>query len=226
MNDNEEDMVYRIDIMLEHINKKRADLCSALNISKQSISSWKALKSYPSVDTAIKIANYLGVSIDWLLNGQLKQTDNKPSDIANYIIEREKQLLPTEYQEKVPLIEKIVSEEKFENWKNNRIEPTLDELIGVASALNITLDELLNLKLHKHDSSDEYYENRHLLKLAKEHNQFLMTYAAMYPTDQKYIDYVCRRLFKLRRQIEHRDFAYPIDPDNPKKQAEPDSDII
>jgi len=47
---------------------KRLDMCRAIGISSQNITNIK--KSIPAADTAIKIADYLHVSVKWLITGE------------------------------------------------------------------------------------------------------------------------------------------------------------
>ncbi len=47
----------------------RSDLCEGIGIVKSSFSAWQN-GSVPRADIALKIAQYLGVSVDYLLTGQ------------------------------------------------------------------------------------------------------------------------------------------------------------
>lgn len=63
-------------INLKSIRQKRkitqAIMASDLGIFQESISSYEKGKSYPSIDTLIKMADYLNTSVDYLLG----RTDN------------------------------------------------------------------------------------------------------------------------------------------------------
>lgn len=57
---------------------KNADISKLTGISKATISDWKNGKSKPKVDKLSKIAECLGVSVDYLMTG--KETIDKFSD--------------------------------------------------------------------------------------------------------------------------------------------------
>jgi len=67
-----------IDEMLERINKclkekniKKGDLLTELDINKNAFSTWGKGK-IPSLENILKVAHYLDVSIDWLLEGKIE----------------------------------------------------------------------------------------------------------------------------------------------------------
>lgn len=64
------DFVKRIDSILEKKNLKRAALCSDLELSSTSITDWSRRNTIPAGDICIKIADYLNVSVEWLITGK------------------------------------------------------------------------------------------------------------------------------------------------------------
>ena len=68
-----EDIVRRIDTLLRERNEKRLSLAEHCGFSLQALSDWSKRGSVPSADKAVAIANYLGVSIEWLLTGSEKE---------------------------------------------------------------------------------------------------------------------------------------------------------
>ena len=60
-------------------------------VAKGTFSSWKTRSMFPRVDAAYKIAEALGVSVEYLLTGkdQLKQTSNMPVHTAMEEIAKE-----------------------------------------------------------------------------------------------------------------------------------------
>jgi len=58
----------RIIGVLAEKNLKRLDMCKIIGIKSQNITNIK--KSIPAADTAIKIADYLRVSVKWLITGE------------------------------------------------------------------------------------------------------------------------------------------------------------
>ncbi|MDR2717697.1 MAG: helix-turn-helix domain-containing protein [Treponema sp.] len=58
----------RIIGVLAEKDLKRLNMCKAIGIKSQNITNIK--KSIPAADTAIKIADYLRVSVKWLITGE------------------------------------------------------------------------------------------------------------------------------------------------------------
>lgn len=58
-----------------------------LQFSQSTISSWKVRNVFPKADDLYKIANYLHVSMDWLLTGtdpKIELPDNEKTLLTNY----------------------------------------------------------------------------------------------------------------------------------------------
>ena len=64
------DLVNRILNELKSKNVKVGDFYKAVNIKAYNMSNWKVQDSMPAADTAIKIAKYLNVSVEWLILGK------------------------------------------------------------------------------------------------------------------------------------------------------------
>lgn len=63
--------MYEIFLQLLHAyGITSADVCRATGIREQTISNWKRRRNYLSFDTAILIADYFGVSLDYLMRGK------------------------------------------------------------------------------------------------------------------------------------------------------------
>lgn len=67
------DIVSRIDSLLKEKNLKRKAIADAIGISLQPFTSWSNRGSIPGADIAYNIAEYLGVSVEWLLTGHEKE---------------------------------------------------------------------------------------------------------------------------------------------------------
>lgn len=63
-------IVGRIDLSLLPKNLKRQEMCRILDIPQNTLSSWKTRDSDPPVNTIFAIADYLGVSVRWLVTGE------------------------------------------------------------------------------------------------------------------------------------------------------------
>lgn len=122
---NASDFVKRIDIILKERNEKRLSLAEHCGFSLQSITEWSRRNSMPSADKVYTIANYLGVSIEWLLTGSEKEglTPKQRELIRNYetLSERDRKTVDN-------LIASLLSDESYSIDKNIKIteikEPT------------------------------------------------------------------------------------------------------
>lgn len=218
----QEDLVDRIDLILAEIGKTRTELCNEIGLSLQAIANWKKTKGLPVVDNAINIADFLNVSVDWLIYGKLKDESINPNFVSKCVKRR---LETLDNSKKHLFFSQIISSQVLTNWDKGRLIPTLDQIYSIAIFFNISIEALLNLQLVPSEDEQNHIEKSHLFELAKKHSNLLMTYDCMYERDQHYIDMICRRLFKLKRQINGNDFVYPSDPDNPNAQADPNADV-
>ena len=57
----------RLQDLINESGKKQNDICRDLAITKQKLSKWKNGYNEPSMDEIIALAEYFGVSIDYLL---------------------------------------------------------------------------------------------------------------------------------------------------------------
>jgi transcriptional regulator with XRE-family HTH domain len=64
------EFVNRIDIELKRQGKKRPELAKFLNISTQSFVDWNKRGNLPSANIALKIAQFLNTSVEYLITGK------------------------------------------------------------------------------------------------------------------------------------------------------------
>lgn len=72
------DFVKRIDEVLLERNLKRAALCNDLSLSATAITDWARRGTVPAGDICLRIADYLGVSAEWLISG--KESELTPEE--------------------------------------------------------------------------------------------------------------------------------------------------
>ena len=80
-------MITRIEKMLNEQGIKRSTMLADLDIPSSTFSTWKKKGSDPDLKSVIKLANYLGVSMDYILNGetgniQKIELDDEPIQIC------------------------------------------------------------------------------------------------------------------------------------------------
>ena len=84
-------MIERILKLLEESDIKAAKLASDLGLSNSAVTDWKKGKSRPSTDAIIKIAEYFGVTTDYLLTGKnsplfLSFTELEKTDLEKILL--------------------------------------------------------------------------------------------------------------------------------------------
>ncbi len=75
------EITQRIFDLLQQQNKKQSDLARFLDVRVATISEWKRNRCTPSVSVIGKIAEFLGVSVDFLVTG--KEYAPSPSQTVN-----------------------------------------------------------------------------------------------------------------------------------------------
>ena len=101
----------RIEDLLELQDKRKSDIVHSLNLADSTVRSWWAKDSIPAADVAYKVAQFLGVSLEYLLTGEKKEEAPKtpfiplPKDISRqdlsdikYFVGVYPSLMPSEKQ--------------------------------------------------------------------------------------------------------------------------------
>lgn len=68
--------VERIKKILNEKDIKQTSMLLELGLPKSAIANWEQRGNIPAADVVLKIANYLGVSMEYLLTGETTQTPN------------------------------------------------------------------------------------------------------------------------------------------------------
>jgi len=77
--------VERINTLLKKKNISKAEFYSDLNLANNSITAWGNKNQSPSADTALKIAQYLNTTVEYLLTGT--ETISQKNEKAEKTIE-------------------------------------------------------------------------------------------------------------------------------------------
>jgi transcriptional regulator with XRE-family HTH domain len=67
-------IITRIDDLLAAQDKGRKDLIIAIGANRGVLTNWDKRETIPAADIALKIADYLGVSVRWLITGKDEQS--------------------------------------------------------------------------------------------------------------------------------------------------------
>ena len=103
---NSQDIAERIKNAAAQNNCKLGDMFAELGISANTLHNMKT--SMPKTDTLAKIADYLGVSVDYLLGRQIK--NSTPDKIRSAIINRVYAMSDEQAKKLLDLLESLVSE--------------------------------------------------------------------------------------------------------------------
>lgn len=79
------DFLQRIDDLIVKNNTKRQAVANYAHIRPQTISNWISQNSLPRVDTAIKIAQYLNTTVEYLVTGDNPPEWRPPARIAEIV---------------------------------------------------------------------------------------------------------------------------------------------
>ncbi len=78
--------------LLDEKKLKNADVARGANVSNMTLSDWKHGKTQPKTDTLQKIADFLGVKVDYLLTGEEEMSLSEQMDLWN-IVKKDKDML-------------------------------------------------------------------------------------------------------------------------------------
>lgn len=73
--------IEQVDKLLSENGKTKIELARYAGISTQSFYDWKNRNTVPSADVAVKIARFLGTSVEYLVTGEEKDIYKKKYDI-------------------------------------------------------------------------------------------------------------------------------------------------
>lgn len=108
-------IVDRIDNLLKKRGENRVLLAEALDIKPQNISAWSTRGTVPAGDICIRIADYLGVSVEWLVTGKEAALSSEERTLL-----KQWQVLSEEQKDTIrTLLDKWVSEHQAREKKES-----------------------------------------------------------------------------------------------------------
>lgn len=102
------DFLKRVLEELDFLNTSKADLARFLNVRKSTVYSWFERDTIPAADTALKIADFLNVSLEYLVTGkkdESKKSKTELSDFEKNLLREAAGLLPEDKVELMSYIE-------------------------------------------------------------------------------------------------------------------------
>lgn len=192
-----------LDTYLKENGLSRRKFCLEIGIPNSTVASWKFKNILPPLETLVKIARYMNVSLDWLVFGEMSDGAEAFNNLENtcsrasilYRIGIVLRQNNTDYDYDIESLHKkylsdIVDYEVLINWVNGRNYLPEDVLPKIAEKLKVPLQWLL--------TKDEYHQedfNAYIYGLAVAYSSLLKGYDCLDKDDQKFIDsYIAMKL--------------------------------
>lgn len=173
-------------LLRESRQKSQQEVCAALNIEQSTLANYENDRRIPKIEILIKIAEYYQCSVDFLLgvekNGAIDYS-NYQMDTSEFGYEfkcklrdilQEKKITAQQFSEITGFHPEVVDLYLF----GNRI-PSLEDLIKIAGALDVSADYLLNMSHRKRISEDEKLLLRLFNRCDDECKQYLLAKAGV-----------------------------------------------
>lgn len=176
----------QLKVLRESKQKSQQEVCSALNIEQSTLANYENGKRIPKIEILIKIAEYYQCSVDFLLGIE----KSGKIDYANYQMDTSEFALDFKMRIRDLMAEQKMSEEEFEkragfNYEEkdsylygNRI-PSIEDLIKIAGALNVSTDYLLDISKRKRISTEEEMLLQSFNRCDKECKKYLISKAGV-----------------------------------------------
>jgi len=124
-------------------NLSRLQLAKRIGVHHESINCYFNRNIYPTISTAIRIANYFNCSIDYLM-GMTEEYNN--TDINNMSF---KDTLKKLLKDKDISPEKLMkclkmSDANYYRWQRGKTKPTIASLIAIAKYFDVSIDYLVS----------------------------------------------------------------------------------
>ena len=171
------------------LRKKRgltqAELAKSIGISRSALSLYEIEKREPDIDTLGKLSALFKVPVGYILGKEQEITD-----YTNYTMDTPEFALDFKMRIRDLLTEQKISEEEFAeragfNYEEkdsylygNRI-PSIEDLIKIAGALNVSTDYLLNVTNRKRISAEEEMLLQSFNRCDKECKKYLISKAGV-----------------------------------------------
>ncbi len=198
-----------VEILEKYLKEKkisRPQFCALVDIPNTTISSWKTKNTLPSIEFVAKIAKFMNVSLDWLVNGELYEETLKENSDSNiysrqnilYRIEIILRQMHNDFDYDLEslhnkYLQDIVNYETLINWVNYKVCLPENTLPNIANALKVSLQWLLTQEGYYPDDKDNY-----LYELSKKYPNLLRGYNILDEEDQKFIDHYITSKLELR----------------------------
>lgn len=201
-----------VEIIENYLKEKKLSLrkfSALVDIPHSTILTWKKKNTLPSIEFISKIASFMNISLEFLVNGALAVGENNTLENVysrRSILYRIKIVLRqknNEYDTESlynKYLKDIVDYEVLINWVEGRANIAEDVLPKIAAQLDVSLQWLL--------TKDEYHQedfDAHIYGLATKYPGLLKGYDYLNKEEQKFIDHYltsCLEINQFKRQAE------------------------
>lgn len=195
-----------LDNYLRNKNLSRRQFCALVDIPNSTVATWKQKNIMPPTELLNKIAKFMNVSLDWLVNGEIYEEALKENSVSNiysrqnilYRIEIILRQMHNDFDYDLEslhnkYLQDIVNYETLINWVNYKVCLPENTLPNIANALKVSLQWLLTQEGYYPDDKDNY-----LYELSKKYPNLLRGYNILDEEDQKFIDHYITSKLELR----------------------------
>ena len=213
------ELVEILDDFLKSKNLSRRQFCGLIDISHATIAVWKTKNILPSIEILDKVAKFMNVSLDWLVNGDLVEDASKENIESNLysrrsilnriiiILKQNNNDYNYDYNNELEYLHQkyladIVEYDALINWVDYKANMSESVLPAIAERLNVTLQWLL--------TQDEYHQedfDAYIFGLAKKYSGLLKGYNCLEEEDMKFVDkFITTRLefYQFQRSKKHQ----------------------
>lgn len=78
------DFLKRVLEELDFLNASKADIARFLNVRKSTVYSWFERDTIPAADTALRIADFLNVSLEYLVTGKKDESKKSKTELSDF----------------------------------------------------------------------------------------------------------------------------------------------
>lgn len=164
--------------------KSQQEVCSILNIEQSTLANYENDKRVPKIDILIKLAEYYNVSVDCLLG--LKKTNSETNDCYNYFYEEgdanwsiRKIAKAKEVSYEEMLEKSCIAKTRLDALWYGNSQPVAEELIRIATVLNVSIDYLLDNSQREKITSDEELILRYYHKFPEDVMELLESFCSL-----------------------------------------------
>ena len=194
------ELVEILDDFLKSKNLSRRQFCGLIDISHATIAVWKTKNILPSIEILDKVAKFMNVSLDWLVNGDLVEDATKKNNENNLysrrsilnriiiILKQNNNDYNYDYNNELEYLHQkylsdIVDYDALINWVDYKANMSESVLPAIAERLNVPLQWLLTQDEYHQDDFDPY-----IFGLGKKYRGLLQGYNCLEEDDMKFVD--------------------------------------